>query len=364
MSLSAPMLRQTTVAMALALAATCAAPRPASALINYEGGKRIGPPPAEYLDRGYRYYDTTRINGGMNIPIAPNFALAAKHVAPRVGTSFVHFGITYTVTGRFDNPGVDVSVVRVDKSFESSLLVPLYRPGGESEVGKEAFIVTRGGFADKAGEFIIPDTGRNPSYAGQQAGWRFTGAGDSAATTWGMNRVAEFVSASGANIVKGDDYLFHSFDAPGTGDNVSGDAFRQGSEAMAGSGDSGGGVFIEQDGEWRLAGTIWAIGAGFYSSADRANRDPYTGAFYDTRGMYYDGPDGQRVYITDENPVPNGFFAARLSKQMDWILQSTNFTVPPPRSAVTVPEAGSLPLASSAALLGLAAAGMRRRRRG
>jgi hypothetical protein len=349
-----------------------AAGRPAGAMITYSSPVRLtDPPPASLLDHGYQYADQTPFNGARPIIIAPNYMLIAKHVAggwhggytDALGnfvppTTASTFGQTFTVQERFDNPDVDLSIIRVDTTFSTSLCVPLYQPGGASEVGRETFVWSRGGFMEKADELFISETGQSPSYAGQRAGWTLYNMGDSGRISWGQNRVRGLVSDNGSSIVDGDDYLEITFDAPGQGDNIYGDAVQQGNETMASFGDSSGCVFIEQDGQWRLAGLIWAVGAGVYST--QTDSGPYLGAFYDMRGMWYDNGQGGRDYIADDNPVPIGFYSSRISKQMDWINRTTNFTVP---AVTAVPEGGTLALIGPGAALPLLAAFERRRRR-
>jgi PEP-CTERM putative exosortase interaction domain len=340
---------------ALSLLVAAAGAPPARAIVTYGSDVRLtSPPPASLLDHGYQYIgpDNTYFNP---LPVAPNYFLYAKHVSGgRVGQTFQYFGQSYTIQEVIPHPTNDLALLRVDNVFTNP--IPLYQPGG-SEVGAEVFIAGKGGFMQKSGPIIAVDTGGSPSYAGLQNGWSLTNIGDSASRTWGQNRVNSLVGiqANGA-VVSGEDYLRMTFDQPGQGDNIYGDAAQQANEAMASFGDSGAGVFMLQNGQWRLAGVVYAVDAGFYSTPTSSS--PNTGAIYDARGMWEDVGGGQpRRYITGDEPVPLAFYATRISNNLDWIHANTNFTV------ATVPEPGTAALTAFGAGVGAAAWGVSARRR-
>ena len=92
-------------------------------------------------------------------------------------------------------------------------------------------------------------------------------------------------------------------------------------EATLSSGDSGGGVFLNDGGIWKLAGINFAVDGPFYTTpSDTAG---FFAALFDARDFYYKDDASKYVLITGKSAVPTGFYATRISSRLAWILSVT-----------------------------------------
>lgn len=264
--------------------------------------------------------------------IAPQYFITAKHLGTP-STTFVSKGyynggsdVTYTIdTGAgFWNVGsTDLRIFKINETFSS--YAPLYT--GSGEVGQDLVVMGRG---TQRGVAVT-----ELEMSGATVGWKW-GTGDNAAR-WGTNEVTATVSAGGA------DYLYSTFDAGAGGD-----------EAHLSVGDSGGAVFIQDGGVWKLAGINYSVdGSWDYNAA--VDTKEFNAALFDARGLYV-GSDGSGWNLVEaeldeegepiDEPVPSGFYATRISSYHGDIAAITG-----------VPEPGVL----SCLLVGLGMIGRRRR---
>lgn len=220
---------------------------------------------------GWQYEGTFGIYLGT--AIAPHYFVTAKHLG-NGPTQFLYHGVNYTIVRSFADPGADLLI------FEVAGTLPLYAPlySRSDEIGKHLVVIGRG-------------TQRGPARIvnGQLRGWEW-GAGDSI-QRWGENEVASIVGAT----------LYALFDQAGLPQ-----------EAHISSGDSGGAVFLNEGGVWKLAGINSDVDR-FASGPDGGG--PYNAALFDERGSYRS--DG--TLVTGDAPVPSGFYAARISSRIGWI---------------------------------------------
>jgi len=119
-------------------------------------------------------------------------------------------------------------------------------------------------------------------------GWQ-DGPGDGV-MRWGQNKVC----AAG-------DYLLVAF----TGNKGP-------SEAYLSGGDSSGGVFVQDNGVWKLAGINYAIDGPF---AINANDPGFYGAIIDESGLY----NGTSIIPYDGTVHPAYFYVTRISPRISWI---------------------------------------------
>lgn len=214
--------------------------------------------------------------------IAPHYFVTAKHLGAGP-TQFFYHGVNYTISRSFADPGSDLRI------FEVAETLPLYAPLyiRSDEVGQHLVVIGRG-------------TQRGPDRIvnGQLRGWEY-GAGD-LVQRWGENQVASIVGGT----------LYVLFDQAGLPQ-----------EAHISSGDSGGAVFLNDGGIWKLAGINSDVDR-FASGPDGGG--PYNAALFDERGSYRS--DGSLV--TGNAPVPSGFYAARISPRVTWITSIIGNTNP------------------------------------
>jgi len=233
-------------------------------------------PTGALADSGWQYEGS--FGAYLGTAIAPHFFITAKHLG-QVSSKFVYHGANYTIIQGFPDPRSDLQLYKVEETLPS--YAPLYEKS--DEVGQHLVVIGRGG--RRGPERIIN---------GQLRGWNY-GASDSV-QRWGENQVA--------SIVRNRLYvLFEKAALP--------------NEAHLSSGDSGGAIFLNDAGTWKLAGINFDVDH-FASGPDGGGR--YDAAMFDERGSYR--ANGQLV--SGEVPVPSGFYAARVSSRLEWIKSIIN----------------------------------------
>jgi hypothetical protein len=102
-------------------------------------------------------------------------------------------------------------------------------------------------------------------------------------------------------------------------------------EAHLSTGDSGGGVFIEDGSTWKLAGINYAADAGYNTST---NGPGFKAVIFDQAGLYF-GEEGNWKLIPD-SPVPNpgAFYVTRISAHINWINSVLALPAPDPVNPV------------------------------
>ncbi|MCH7226372.1 hypothetical protein [Haloferula sp. A504] len=301
---------------------------PASAVIFYATAdpahNREVAPGGALAGSGWQFQGEFGVYSGT--AISPNHFITAVHFGVPSST-FVSKGyynggsdVTYTVNttafagvGYKDITGTDLRIYEINETFAS--YAPLYT--GTDEVGKDLVVMGRG-----------TQRGTTVTLSGDDIGWRW-GTADNKAR-WGTNQVAATVALGGA------DYLYATFDAAAGGD-----------EAHLSSGDSGGAVFIQDGGVWKLAGINYAVD-GDWDYNGVADGNGFRAALYDARGMYVGSDADGWTLVEDEGaPEPSGFYSTRISTYYEDIALITG-----------IPEPGPVVLLLLAALLGI---GHRRR---
>lgn len=210
--------------------------------------------------------------------IAPHFFITAQHFGAASNT-FFYRGFTYNVVQWFDDPGSDLRIYEVAEPFPD--YAPLYSQS--DEVGQHLVVFGRG---TQRGDEVFSDS--------TLRGWMW--GGSDAVVRWGENQVDQIVSFASVG-----DMLYALFDADGYTE-----------EAHLSSGDSGGGVFLEDQDVWKLAGINYSVDGPYYTAPGAGS---FIAALFDTRGFY--GEDS--VLITGDAPVPSGFYATRISSRLSWI---------------------------------------------
>lgn len=300
--------------------------RPANAIIQYGSQRRaITAPTGAYADSGWQHTGLI-LNSSIAWPISPNWALQAQHTTGgnQLGNLITLNGVEHTIVESVQYPGSDLALVRVDNPFAT--WAPMY--DGSDEQGRETMVIGRG-FNVKDQPII--------SLGGHDVGHTLKNADEDGdhVLAWGRNAVAETKIINVGGVIG--DTLYMTYDKPKLDDGSPNPNSVGGEEATAGFGDSGGGIFIQQGGQWRLAGVIWAIDAGIFY--DETAGGPYLGAISDYRDMWVDNGKGGREYVDGPDPIGAGFYATRVSTYRDFIDTTTKQTRG--IGATVVPEAGT-----------------------
>src|ERR1017187_3045216 len=230
----------------------------------------------------------------LGTPIAPQFFIAANHIGGTTNDIFLFKGLPYHPVAAFKTFDSDLTIWQVRETFPS--YAPLY--SSSDETNKHFVVFGRG---TQRGAPVVVD--------GQTNGW-FWGTPDRV-QRWGENDVAAI-----ANLGVGvGDTLRVVFDGNG-GSN----------ECHLSDGDSSGGVFIQEDGVWKLAGINHGVDGEFSKPADDT---AFTAALTDRRGLFQQiGPNPTDwVLVGGAQPVPSAFYSTRISANLDWIYSVINFNL-------------------------------------
>lgn len=287
----------------------------ASAVLFYDSGDsayNTTAPTGIYEDAGWQYQG--QYGSYLGTMIAPQYFITAQHFGTQ-GGSFVHSGVfnggadmTYTIDtaanggiGYWDIAGTDLRVLRIQEYFP--YYAPLYT--GSLEVGKTLLVTGRGGVR---GDDVL--------VSGVLHGWKHTGS--DGVSRWGTN----VVSAAGGGMLSID------FDAAGSDH-----------EATLSVGDSGGAVFIEDGGLWKLAGINYGIDGMFDTNNTPGDGSEFQAALFDAGGLYYGGGSSWTLLPDRPQDNPTSFYASRISSSAAAI--SSIASVPEPAGGLLLMCAAS-----------------------
>lgn len=306
-------------------AVICFTAAPAKAVITLgDAGRNTTPPTGSLADSGWKYQGQWR--GFLGTPIGPQQFITAGHVGGSLGESFIYNGVSFATTAAYDDPDSDLRIWKIDGVFDS--YAPLYTGGREK--GKSLTVFGRG--TQRGEEVRLSD--------GTLKGWHW-GVSDGV-QSWGQNVVSSTVEG-GAGVGS---LLRFTFDASGSAN-----------ESALSGGDSGGAVFIEEKGLWKLAGINYAVDGPY--SLTGVTGSGFMGAIVDEGGLYTGG-DGKWTLTRDtRKELPAGAYASRISSALPWIdsVLAGNSVALSASSPIPEPAGGLLLAIGGAALLA------RRRRR-
>jgi hypothetical protein len=259
-------------------------------------------PGGALADSGWQWQGNWR--GFAGTPVDSRWFLTAQHLNGAVGEDFWYAGRAYRATAVFPDPASDLALWRVCGEFPA--FAPLY--AASDEVGRECVLY---GTGLGRGE---PLTVTNQSGSEFLRGWRW--AADTQRLRWGVNRIEEVQDYAGT----ADAVLRGTFDADGGSE-----------EATLTGGDSGGGLFIQTDGGWKLAGVALGVEGPFRHASEG---EDIAASVFDKGGLYLEEEDGWALTPFQPRPQPGAFFVTRVSARRAWI-ESTIAANPEPAA---VPE--------------------------
>jgi len=229
----------------------------------------------------------------LGTPIAPQFFISAAHVYGTTNNVFIFNGVTYHPIAKFsDTFQSDLTIWQVAETFP--FYAPLYTSSNESN----AHVVVFGRGAPRGDPVVV---------GGQTNGWMWVDPTGDGVERWGENDVGAIVSAGGSI----GDLLRCTFDSTG-GSN----------ECDMSSGDSGGGLFIQDGGVWKLAGINYNADGPYSNTV--AGTTPFSASLLDKRGLYEE-IQGVYTFISGPQPIPSAFYSTRISANLEWINSVINF---------------------------------------
>ena len=279
-----------------ALVFTALLPAAAHAVIVYGPQTRNTTVPTEsFPNSGWQYEGDW--GSFLGTPIAPHAFITAKHVEGLVGNTFRYLSTDYTTTSFSDKPGTDLRVWQVSGTFPS--YAPLYT--ANNETGKTLVVIGRG--TQRGAVFNV---------GVQDKGWLW-GPIDGV-QSWGTNTVDGIATDPSLG-----QFLAYNF-AANAGVN----------EGTVSENDSGGGVFIYDSGEWKLAGITYGASGPYKFQPTDANS--FHASLYNQGGLYVE-VDTQWVAAPNS---PGYSYSSRISSNAAWI----STAVPEPASMMVVVVAG------------------------
>jgi len=230
----------------------------------------------------------------LGTPIAPQYFITANHVGGTTNDLFLFNGRPYHPVAAFKTFDSDLAIWRVQETFPS--YARLY--SSSEETNQHLVVFGRG--TQRGAPVVV---------GGETNGW-FWGAPDGV-QRWGENDVAAITNLG----VGVGDMLRVIFDGNG-GSN----------ECHLSDGDSGGGVFIQEDGVWKLAGINHGVDGEFSNAVDAT---VFTGALTDRRGLFQQTGSGPSDWISINGvlPIPSAFYSTRISANLDWIYSVIDFNL-------------------------------------
>ncbi|MGO9246326.1 MAG: hypothetical protein ACLPT4_12410 [Verrucomicrobiia bacterium] len=230
----------------------------------------------------------------LGTPIAPQFFITAAHIYGSTNDVFVFNGVTYHPVAQFTSLDSDLSIWQVAETFP--YYAPLYTSSGETNSPVVVF-----GRGTQSGEPVV--------VGGQTNGWLWIEPSDSV-ERWGESQVGS-ITNGGTGV---GDLLRCAFD-PDVGSNA----------CDLSEGDSGGGLFIEDGGVWKLAGINYGVDGPFSNAVDGT---AFNASLLDVRGLFAE-ISGNWQFISGAQPIPTAFYSTRISANLDWIERVINFDLEP-----------------------------------
>ena len=217
----------------------------------------------------------------LGVPIAPYFFITAHHFGGTVGATIDLHGDSYTTISYHDIPSTDLRMWEVDHAKPFPTYAPL--SSGVADVGATATILGRG---TRRGTEVVVN--------GEAKGWLW-GPGDDV-ERWGRNVVVDTIDDPTLG-----QFRYCDFDNPG----IAG-------ECHLSVGDSGGGMFVLENGLWRLAGINYAVDGPFRTTLTGSD---LSATLYDMGGLYAQNPDWMLIDNQAEN-IPSSFYSSRIAASL------------------------------------------------
>jgi hypothetical protein len=286
--------------------------------------------PRRLLNSGWQYEG--QFQGFLGTPIGSQYFVTARHIQGDVGSTIDYNGVTYTTTAYWDHHAdpndpnsqllSDLRIWKISGTFTT--WAPLYNASVDgTEVGKSILITGRG-----------TQRGAPVTLNGTLKGWQW-GTQDGV-QSWGENVVT---GTTDYTLSSDNKLMYFDFDADG-GPN----------EAALTLGDSGGGIFINAGGTWKLAGINFAVDGPWRYTV---NGTDFNASLFDAGGLYAQYGSAGNWQLVPDGAIGSSY-ASRISAELSWIQSITGIS-----AGVAVPE----PTSTGLVMLSLAVLLKRRRLR-
>jgi hypothetical protein len=255
------------------------------------------PPTGNLAGSGWDYQGSW--GAFLGTPIAPQCFITAKHIGGVEGDSFVFAGQTYVTIAFYDDPASDLRMWRIRGAFP--YVASCYERADE----RSRLLVVFGRGTQRGDPIILTNR-----FGSALKGWKW-GTIDGV-KRWGQSTVYNIAT----NSADQNEFLQMLFRA-GSLTN----------ETDVSGGDSGGGLFINDGGGWKLAGINHGI-RGPYNTNDTGGG--FYACVFDEGGLYVQDNSVwsfiPELLFTEQ---PGVFYATRISSRLGWINQVVAGAIPP-----------------------------------
>jgi hypothetical protein len=292
------------------LAVAFALTSPAHAVILLRSATRNTTAPTGSLaNSGWQYQ--AQFAGFLGTPISSKWFITAQHIGGGVGQDLFYNGQQYFTDAVVNVPNTDLRLWRISGTFPT--WAPLWNPSTDGlETGRRFVVFGRGtqrgapviapiggAAAPGGGDPVVLGTPNQTIPQGYEIrGWQW-GVQDGV-QSWGENTVTQSIDASSVGLGQ---LLYFTFDANGLLN-----------EAHLSSGDSGGGLFINRSGTWKLAGINFGVDGPYRR---RATDPSFQAAMFDQGGFFVNDPPE----FLPPSPVdqPGGAYVSAISGSHSFI---------------------------------------------
>lgn len=301
------------VIASLAGSALVALPARAVIIIGSSAGNTSAPADAGLAERWDQVGD---FNSFLGTPIAPQFFVTANHIGNLTGQAITFPDSTsYTTTARFLDPASDLAIYQISGTFPNDKIVPMY--GGSFSTNQAMTIFGRG--RSRTDTAVV---GQRFPTGTENKGW--TWGGFTGNRSWGTNTLDGLANGGAAGT-----QLAYDFDVGG-GSN----------EGILATNDSGGPVFMQEGGLWKLAGINYAVGP--VQVREAAGGPTLDAAVYDYGGLYLLVNGTWTLQSAAGGDKPAISYSSSIPANATWI-----------SSVIVVPEPTSLALAGAGGVAAL-----------
>ncbi len=244
-------------------------------------------------------------NAYTGTPISSRFVIGAAHTVEGPTETFTYDNGTglptiYNMVEVATEDDMVLWEIEPNQSASFSTFTPVYT--GDSEVGSQIVDVGQGYMR------YTPVSSVQQNQTVDQ-GWNWSGA-SLGTFSWGDNKISAIDEGTPGTAYGGDflqyDFLNNPTYPNGVVDN---------NECILSIGDSGGGVFVDVNGTWELAGVNYGFDG---VTTDSAGKDLLYASLYNEYGYYSEDPMGTYTLVTNNSQYESSF-ATRLSSKTSLI---------------------------------------------
>lgn len=265
---------------------------------------------------GERWNQVGNFSSYLGTPIASQFFLTAKHLGNLTGQAITFPDSTsYTTTAQFADPNSDLAIYQISGTFPNDKIVPMY--SGAFTFNQSMTIFGRG---RSRTDTAVVGQKSSPPGSTENKGW--TWGSSTGNRSWGTNTLDGLTTLPGANAGAGVQLVW-DFDVGGGS-----------SQGVLATNDSGGPVFMQEGGIWKLAGINYAVGP--ISVRETAAGPTLEAAVYDYGGLYLLVNGTWTLQSASGGDKPAVSYSSSVPDNAAWVQSIVTVPVPEPAGLALV----------------------------